>query len=203
MGLAKAKTEVESSSPASPTNHKAMFNWTLTLSLSLLIISLTAPKPTLGLADSDTDSDPRVQAKAKTMQRPGPTSIPASEDSFIREAAEDAEAEERRRLEDLSVHQPSDYDEYYYSNESYDYNVTDSSPTLEEALPIILSYSLTFVIGIIGNSLVMFSIAYYRRMRTTTNVFLFSLASADLLLILLCVPVKVSRELESHVKLCC
>ena len=75
---------------------------------------------------------------------------------------------------------------------TYDINMADLIP-LEDMLPVTLTYSLTLLIGLIGNILVIFSILYYRRMRTTTNVFLLSLASADLLLVVLCVPIKVSR----------
>ncbi|GFO10800.1 Elevenin receptor 1 [Plakobranchus ocellatus] len=74
----------------------------------------------------------------------------------------------------------------------YDLDAIDYIP-LEDALPVTFTYSLTLLVGLVGNILVIFSILYYRRMRTTTNVFLLSLASADLLLILLCVPIKVSE----------
>ena len=77
------------------------------------------------------------------------------------------------------------YDYYYY------YYEVDFSVPLGELLPVTLVYSLTLLLGLVGNVLVIFSISYYRRMRTVTNVFLLSLASADLLLVLVCVPIKV------------
>lgn len=40
--------------------------------------------------------------------------------------------------------------------------------------------------------LIIFTIARYRRLKTITNIFLASLASADLLLVIICVPVNVS-----------
>ncbi|KAI8786620.1 CAHypothetical predicted protein [Biomphalaria glabrata] len=86
---------------------------------------------------------------------------------------------------------------YDIGNTTEDYEYTDEaggSISLDEGLPTLLTYSLTLAVGLIGNSLVIFSIAYYRRMRTTTNVFLFSLATADLLLVLVCVPIKVRRQ---------
>ena len=78
----------------------------------------------------------------------------------------------------------SDYD--------YDYSAMDMGIPLEEILPVVFVYGLTLVLGIVGNALVIFSIAWYRRMRSVTNIFLTSLASADLLLVLICVPIKVS-----------
>ena len=82
------------------------------------------------------------------------------------------------------------------AEDDFDYELDDYIP-LEDVLPVTLTYSLVFMVGLIGNILVIFSILYYRRMRTTTNVFLLSLASADLLLIILCVPIKVSRTQSS------
>nr|KAG5705820.1 hypothetical protein BaRGS_030710 [Batillaria attramentaria] len=82
-------------------------------------------------------------------------------------------------------------DDYYYD---YDYDMADYTIPLEELLPVTFTYTLTLLLGLIGNSLVVFSVSYYRRMRTVTNVFLLSLASADLLLVLICVPIK-AREL--------
>lgn len=74
----------------------------------------------------------------------------------------------------------------------YDYDISDSDNVYwEELVPTLIVYGLTFVLGIIGNSLIVFTICRYRRMKSTTNVFLSSLASADLLLIIICIPVKV------------
>ena len=52
-------------------------------------------------------------------------------------------------------------------------------------------YGLTFVIGFIGNVLILVAITGNRRMKSVTNTFLASLATADLTLICLCIPVKV------------
>ncbi|KAJ9583276.1 hypothetical protein L9F63_022381, partial [Diploptera punctata] len=59
-----------------------------------------------------------------------------------------------------------------------------------ELVPTLIVYGATMVVGIAGNSLIIFTICRYRRMKSTTNVFLASLASADLLLIIICIPVK-------------
>ena len=84
----------------------------------------------------------------------------------------------------------SSYDDYYYYYD-YDYDDSINNIPLDELVPVTLTYSLTLLLGLVGNCLVIFSISYYRRMRTVTNVFLLSLASADLLLVLVCVPIKV------------
>ena len=86
----------------------------------------------------------------------------------------------------------------YYSTENtsddydydYDYNVSFEVP-LVEAVPLGMVYGLTLILGVTGNTLVIFAIAKEQRMQTVTNAFLVSLASADLLLVLLCVPIKV------------
>lgn len=68
-----------------------------------------------------------------------------------------------------------------------------SSFDWSELLPTLIVYSLTFLLGLTGNTLIIFTITVYRRMKSTTNLFLASLASADLLLILCCIPVKVAK----------
>lgn len=87
----------------------------------------------------------------------------------------------------------SSYDDYY--EYYYDYDDSINNIPLDELVPVTLTYSLTLLLGLVGNCLVIFSISYYRRMRTVTNVFLLSLASADLLLVLICVPIKVGLSL--------
>ena len=82
------------------------------------------------------------------------------------------------------------------SNESdidydYDYDESHSIFNWSELVPTLVVYGATMVVGIAGNSLIIFTICRYRRMKSTTNVFLASLASADLLLIIICIPVKV------------
>lgn len=56
-----------------------------------------------------------------------------------------------------------------------------------------LIYGITFIIGIIGNGLIIYSVSHFRGMRSLSNVFLASLATADLMLILVCVPVKLCQ----------
>ncbi len=82
-------------------------------------------------------------------------------------------------------------DSSYYH---YDYDYTDSVSSLPlfELIPVVVIYGLTMLLGVLGNSLVIFSIVRYRRMQNVTNMFLTSLSSADLLLVSLCVPIKVS-----------
>ena len=95
------------------------------------------------------------------------------------------------------------YPDYTWDNSSdvnstmtpdYEYDLTDTFPIVEELVPVSLAYGLTLLLGIIGNSLVIFSVTRYEQMMTITNTFLLSLATADLLLILVCVPVKVSNH---------
>jgi hypothetical protein len=79
----------------------------------------------------------------------------------------------------------------------YDYDESHNIFNWSELIPTLVVYGVTMVIGIAGNSLIIFTICHYRRMKSTTNVFLASLASADLLLIVICIPVKVrSRALS-------
>ena len=52
---------------------------------------------------------------------------------------------------------------------------------------------LTDKLSFLSTGLIIFTIARYRRLKTITNIFLASLASADLLLVIICVPVNVSR----------
>ena len=56
---------------------------------------------------------------------------------------------------------------------------------------VFFHFSLTLLLGIIGNLLILVAILGYKKMKSPTNVFLASLALADLLLCLICIPVKV------------
>jgi hypothetical protein len=84
----------------------------------------------------------------------------------------------------------------YEEDYVYEYEASDSFIIpLDEVIPSGIIYGITFMVGVIGNALVIFSIARFRRMQNVTNIFLTSLASADLLLILICVPIKVRNPL--------
>lgn len=76
----------------------------------------------------------------------------------------------------------------------YDYDAEDSLNSFEwrELSPTLLVYGITFILGLVGNVLIVFTTCHYKRIQTSTNVLLASLASADLLLIIFCIPVKVS-----------
>ncbi|XP_069162080.1 QRFP-like peptide receptor [Procambarus clarkii] len=75
----------------------------------------------------------------------------------------------------------------------YDYDAALDTFYWRQLAPPLVVYGVTYVVGVVGNGLIIFTICRYRRLKTTTNVFLASLASADLLLILICIPVKIAR----------
>ena len=74
----------------------------------------------------------------------------------------------------------------------YDYDLSDSTLPLAEFIPVLVVYGLVLILGFVGNTLVILGIALCRRLRSVTNIFLVSLASADLLLVSICIPIKVS-----------
>ena len=55
-------------------------------------------------------------------------------------------------------------------------------------LPTVVTYGIAFAVGVVGNSLVVFSLLCDRQSRNVTSSFLVSLAVADLLFLLICVP---------------
>ncbi|XP_054164503.1 QRFP-like peptide receptor [Oppia nitens] len=58
----------------------------------------------------------------------------------------------------------------------------------QQIATLIVPYSLIFLLAIIGNSLVIVTLAANRRMRSVTNMFLLNLAVSDLLLGVFCMP---------------
>ncbi|XP_063851983.1 QRFP-like peptide receptor isoform X2 [Scylla paramamosain] len=93
----------------------------------------------------------------------------------------------------LSAHNNTTGNQDYYDYYFYDYEESLSTFHWDQLLPPLTVYVVTFLLGVIGNSLIIYTIFRYSGMKSTTNVFLASLASADLLLILVCVPVKTAK----------
>lgn len=87
---------------------------------------------------------------------------------------------------------PSDlYTYYYYYDEGADMAGL-STEELKSVIPVAIIYGIIFLLGVTGNSLVIYCVAKYKRMKKSiTNQLLLSLACADLLLTLVCVPIKV------------
>ncbi|XP_033108355.1 QRFP-like peptide receptor [Anneissia japonica] len=54
-------------------------------------------------------------------------------------------------------------------------------------------YGITFLLAFIGNSIIIYIIAFNRRMRTITNILVASLAVADMLIACLCIPFAVAE----------
>lgn len=59
-------------------------------------------------------------------------------------------------------------------------------------------YVLTFLFGLIGNALVIYLILKIKKLQSITSLFLMSLAFADLLLIVICVPMKIAEFLSDN-----
>ena len=55
-------------------------------------------------------------------------------------------------------------------------------------IPSVLVFTLTFIIGAVGNSLVVFVMVGDKKSRSVTTLFLVSLAVADLMFLVICVP---------------
>ncbi|KAK8763819.1 hypothetical protein V5799_033574 [Amblyomma americanum] len=74
--------------------------------------------------------------------------------------------------------------------EDYDYEESAWRFDLADLVPTAVVYGATLLLGLVGNLLIVYTVARFPRMRSISNLFLASLASADLLIVLLCVPVK-------------
>ncbi|KAL3848005.1 hypothetical protein ACJMK2_018890 [Sinanodonta woodiana] len=83
-----------------------------------------------------------------------------------------------------------------YSSFYYDGNIDKlKNPWVKEPhfLPLVIVYGFVFLAGIVGNSIVIFAMRGGRSARSVTFVFMVSLALADLLFILVCVPHEILR----------
>ena len=60
-----------------------------------------------------------------------------------------------------------------------------------EEIIILFFFSLTLLLGVLGNAMILWAVLGFREMKSPTNIFLASLAVADLLLCVICLPVKV------------
>ncbi|XP_052827320.1 somatostatin receptor type 2 isoform X2 [Octopus bimaculoides] len=62
----------------------------------------------------------------------------------------------------------------------------------------VVVYSICFIVGLIGNGLVVFAMCADKKNRSVTTSFLVSLALADLLFLLVCVPYEVTKSSIAH-----
>ena len=66
------------------------------------------------------------------------------------------------------------------------------------SLLFIVLYSISIVLGLIVNSIVIGTVIKYRHMRTSTNAFVINLTVFDLLVILFCMPSRILNEINSQ-----
>lgn len=87
-------------------------------------------------------------------------------------------------------------DNYYYPGDIENLR----KPWIHEAhfIPTVIVYGITFIIGVVGNLLVVFAIIGDRKCRSVTTSFMVSLAIADLLFLLICVPYETARHFIGH-----
>ncbi|CAI9728833.1 2-like peptide receptor [Octopus vulgaris] len=62
----------------------------------------------------------------------------------------------------------------------------------------VIVYSICFIVGLIGNGLVVFAMCADKKNRSVTTSFLVSLALADLLFLMVCVPYEVTKSSIAH-----
>ena len=102
-----------------------------------------------------------------------------------------------RSLKMSNIEQEGECHEIYNVTHQYEdylnciYDDVGTGIPLEEVIPAGFVYVFTLLLGVVGNALVIFCIVRHKGMRSITNIFLLSLATADLMLVLICVPVKV------------
>ncbi|KAF6031520.1 hypothetical protein EB796_010152 [Bugula neritina] len=85
--------------------------------------------------------------------------------------------------------------EYFseYTFEEYGEVLAVTDTELKKLSPAMISYIVIFLLGAVGNSLVIYCVAKYKRMKSNTNQLLLSLACADLMVVLICIPVKFAK----------
>ncbi|KAH9496296.1 Neuropeptide FF receptor 1 [Bulinus truncatus] len=85
---------------------------------------------------------------------------------------------------------------FYYSGDIYDlYKPWIHEPNF---IPTVAVYGVTFLLGLVGNSLVIFAMLGDRKSRSVTASFMVSLAVADLLFLLVCVPYEIAKNFTAH-----
>ncbi|OCT97930.1 G-protein coupled receptor 54 [Xenopus laevis] len=68
------------------------------------------------------------------------------------------------------------------------YSSDETPPLLVDAWLVPLFFSLIMLVGLIGNSLVIYVISKHRQMRTVTNFYIANLATTDITFLVCCVP---------------
>ena len=91
---------------------------------------------------------------------------------------------------------PDEYDSIIF-HEDFE-NTIDSWTSSDEFLPTIIVYSFTFLVGIVGNGLVIFALLGDKHAQSETNAFLVSLAIADLLFLLICIPYETISKISGY-----
>lgn len=85
-------------------------------------------------------------------------------------------------------------DDSLNSTQLLDYNF---DPNFFECCLLILAFTI-FVVGIIGNLLVIIVVVKNAHMRTITNIFIVNLAIGDFLVILICLPPSVITDVTGN-----
>lgn len=88
---------------------------------------------------------------------------------------------------------PISYEDYNQDFNESDININFEPRVISknQILFTTLIYTVTFCVGFFGNLLVLLVIFKIKKLHNFTNLFLFSLALADIILISVCVPFKV------------
>lgn len=97
----------------------------------------------------------------------------------------------------LLVEQESSYENDTNSSDIIMYPMADDERIgLPDGLryTFICAYGVLFVVGVVSNLLVISFVIVHKRMQTMTNKFLTNLSLADLLIVLICIPVTGSSQ---------
>ncbi|XP_025110290.1 orexin receptor type 2-like [Pomacea canaliculata] len=89
------------------------------------------------------------------------------------------------------------WNEYCYSVDEYENAVWEHIYPEDYEWFFIVLYTITFIVGLVGNSLVCFAVWRNHNMRTVTNVFIVNLAVGDFMVILLCLPPTLVQDVSN------
>jgi hypothetical protein len=88
---------------------------------------------------------------------------------------------------------PQVIDGYYYYEGDIE-NIIEPWKSVPYFIPSIVIFALAFLVGVTGNSIVVFVMVGDRKSRSVTTLFLVSLAAADLFFLLICVPCELIKH---------